>query len=169
MSRLTRDGTAEPVSRDQILRHARRRWNIIFPCSADPEQDWQPYQVDPYSDICDDHTYIHTYYCIHSVRVFSTYLKKKQNAPRPSEHPPVRGEKKSKCLGGILLSIPSQGGKNVKTFRWDQRLRIQNLFIAYKRVPRWKKHCVNIIMSGRSPSLYCTLTLIAMQGHQKKQ
>ena len=31
--------------------------------------------------------------------------KKSQNAPRPSEHPPVRG-----------------GGGNVKTFRWDQSL-----------------------------------------------
>ena len=59
MSRLTRDGTAEPVSRDQILRHARGQGNIIFPCSADHEQDWQPYPVDPYSG--DDHTYIHTY------------------------------------------------------------------------------------------------------------
>ena len=40
------------------------------------------------------------------------------NASRPSEHPPVRGE-------------------NVKTFRWDHRLQIQNLFMAVKRVPRW--------------------------------
>ena len=31
MSRLTRDETAEPVSRDQILRHARGQGNIIFP------------------------------------------------------------------------------------------------------------------------------------------
>ena len=61
MSRLTRDGTAEPVSRDQILRHARGQGNIHFPCSADHEQDWQPYPVDPYSAICDDYTYIHTY------------------------------------------------------------------------------------------------------------
>ena len=63
MSRLTRDGTAEPVSRDQILRHAREQgnMNIHFPCSADHEQDWQPDPVDPYSAICDDHTYIHTY------------------------------------------------------------------------------------------------------------
>ena len=60
MSRLTRDGTAEPVSRDQILRHARGQGNINFPCSADHEQDWQPYPVYPYSAICDDHTYIHT-------------------------------------------------------------------------------------------------------------
>ena len=61
MSRLTRDGTAEPVSRDQILRHARGQGNIHFPCSAEHEQDWQPYPVDPFSAICDDHTYIHTY------------------------------------------------------------------------------------------------------------
>ena len=58
MSKLTRDGTAEPVSRDQILRHARGQRNIHFPCSADHEQDWQPYPVDPYSALCDDHTYI---------------------------------------------------------------------------------------------------------------
>ena len=61
MSKLTRDGTAEPVSRDQILRHARGQGNINFSCSADHEQDWQPYPVNPYSAICDDHTYIHTY------------------------------------------------------------------------------------------------------------
>ena len=60
MSRLTRDGTAEPVSRDQILRHARGQGNINFPRSADHEQDWQPYPVDPYSATCDDHTSIHT-------------------------------------------------------------------------------------------------------------
>ena len=62
MSRLTRDGTAEPVSRDQILRHARGQGNNNFPCSADHEQDWQPYPVDPYSAICDDHTYLHPQY-----------------------------------------------------------------------------------------------------------
>ena len=31
MSRLTRDGTAEPVSRDQILRRERGQGNFIFP------------------------------------------------------------------------------------------------------------------------------------------
>ena len=66
MSRLTRDGTAEPVSRDQILRHARGQGNVHFPYSADHEQDWQPYPVDPYSAICDDHTYIHTYTGYHT-------------------------------------------------------------------------------------------------------
>ena len=50
MSRLTRDGTtAELVSRDQILRRERGQRNIHFICSADHEQDWQPYPVDPYS------------------------------------------------------------------------------------------------------------------------
>ena len=55
------DAGREPVSRDQIIRHVvRGRGNIHhFPCSADHEQDWQPYPVDPYSAIiCDDHTYI---------------------------------------------------------------------------------------------------------------
>ena len=61
MSRLTWDGTAEPVSRDQVLRHVRGQGNVHFPCSADHEQDSQPYPADPYFAICDDHTYIHTY------------------------------------------------------------------------------------------------------------
>ena len=69
MSRLTRDGTAEPVSRDQILRHARGQGGIHFPCSADHEQDWQPYPFDPYSAICDDHTYIHIL-----VSIFFVYI-----------------------------------------------------------------------------------------------
>ena len=56
----------------------------------------------------------------YSSTVHTTCLKKNQNAPRPSEHPPVRG------------------GGDVKMFRWDQRLQIQNLFMAFKQVPRWK-------------------------------
>ena len=48
MSRLTRDGTAEPVSRDQIIGRQRGQGNIHFPRSADHEQDWQPYPIDPY-------------------------------------------------------------------------------------------------------------------------
>ena len=49
MSRLTWDGIAEPVSRDQILRRERGQGNINSSCAADHEQDWQPYPVDPYS------------------------------------------------------------------------------------------------------------------------
>ena len=53
MSTLTRDGTAEPDSRDQILRCERGQGNIHFPCSADHEQNWQSYPVDPHSAITD--------------------------------------------------------------------------------------------------------------------
>ena len=60
MNRLMRDETAEPMSRDQILRRERAHGNIHFPCSADHEQGWRPYPVDPHSAIiyillCDDH------------------------------------------------------------------------------------------------------------------
>ena len=63
MSRLTRDGTAEPVSRDQILRRERGQ-GIQFPYSADHEQDWEPYPVDPYPiALRDDHTTVVWFYC----------------------------------------------------------------------------------------------------------
>ena len=44
-------GTAEPVSRDKILRryYVRGQGDINFPCSADHGQDGQPYPVDLYS------------------------------------------------------------------------------------------------------------------------
>ena len=56
MSRLTRDGTAEPICRGQILRRVRGQGNINFPCLADHEQGWQPYPVDQYYAMCDDNT-----------------------------------------------------------------------------------------------------------------
>ena len=36
-----------------------------------------------------------------------------------------------------LLSIPVRG-KILKRLGWDHRLQIQNLFMAFKRVPRWE-------------------------------
>ena len=56
MNRLTREGTAEPVSRNQILRRERGQGNFHVSCSADHVQDWQPYPVDPYSCYMCDHT-----------------------------------------------------------------------------------------------------------------
>ena len=44
-----RDGTAEPVSRGQIPRREREQGIIRFSSSADHEQNWQPYLVDPCS------------------------------------------------------------------------------------------------------------------------
>ena len=55
MSRLTRDGTAKTPN----LRRERGQGNNCFPCSADHEQDWQPYAVDPYSCYMCDHTCMH--------------------------------------------------------------------------------------------------------------
>ena len=57
MSRLARDGTVELVSRDQIISRERGQGNVHFPCSADHEQDWQPYPVGPYSALFRDSTY----------------------------------------------------------------------------------------------------------------
>ena len=39
----------QTVSRDQILRRERGQGNFNFTCSADHEQDWQTYLVDPFS------------------------------------------------------------------------------------------------------------------------
>ena len=58
MNRLTRDGTAESVSRDQILRRERGQGNIHFSCSAGHVQNWEPYPVDPALAI---HVTIHNY------------------------------------------------------------------------------------------------------------
>ena len=72
MARLIRDGTTEPVSRDQILRPERGQGKIQFPCcSADHEQDWQPYSVDPYLllYVMTIHTYIHKSH-LHAISTF---------------------------------------------------------------------------------------------------
>ena len=63
MSRLTRDGTADP-SRETKFSGTHGDRGILFPCSADHEQDWQPYPFDPYSAICDDHTLVPVRVCI---------------------------------------------------------------------------------------------------------
>ena len=70
--------TMEPVSRNQILRHARGQGNIYFPCSTDHEQDWQPYPVDPYSAMCDDHTYIHT---VNHYLVYPEFIRSRNCVP----------------------------------------------------------------------------------------
>ena len=63
MSRLTRDGTAEPVSKNHILRREQGQGNIHFLCSANHEQGWigNLTRLIITLAICDDHTYIHTH------------------------------------------------------------------------------------------------------------
>ena len=52
------------AGRDQILRRERGQGNNHFPCSADHEQDWQPYLVDPYS----------CYMCDHAIHIIDSSL-----------------------------------------------------------------------------------------------
>ena len=57
MSRLTRDGTAEPVSRDQILRRKRRQGKTFFPIELTTSRNGNLTRLIPTLAICDDHTY----------------------------------------------------------------------------------------------------------------
>ena len=62
MSRLTRDGTAEPVSRDQILRHARGQGNIIFSLQLTTSRIGNLTRlIHTLLYVMTIHTYIHTY------------------------------------------------------------------------------------------------------------
>ena len=64
MSRLTRDGTAEPVSRDQILRHARGQGNIIFPVQLTTSRIGNLTRlIHTLLYVMTIHTYIHAYCC----------------------------------------------------------------------------------------------------------
>ena len=56
MSGMMPDGTAEPVSRDRILRRERGQGKYMFPSSADHnKQDSRSYRLMP--SLRDDHTY----------------------------------------------------------------------------------------------------------------
>ena len=63
MSRLTRDGMAEPVSRDQILRRERgHRENIIFSVQLTTSRIGNHSQlIHTLLKVLTIHTYIHTY------------------------------------------------------------------------------------------------------------
>ena len=114
MNTLTRDGTAETVSRDRILRRGRGQGNIHFPCSADHAQDWQLYPVDTYSCyMCD---YTHTPVTVVKQKTAMTYNQACSNgclrgADFPGvgmiseiKHPP-RYKKGQYFLGDVMKSI----------------------------------------------------------------
>ena len=61
MSELTRDGTAEPVSRDEIFGREREQGKKHSSCAADHEQVWQPYPIHPYFTESVDHICIHNF------------------------------------------------------------------------------------------------------------
>ena len=66
MSRLTRGETAEPVSRDQILRHARGQGDIIFPVQLTTSRIGNLTRlIHTLLDVMTIHTYI--MYCVYCV------------------------------------------------------------------------------------------------------
>ena len=83
VSRLTRDGTAEPVSRDQIFRHARGQGNIIFPVQLTTSRIGNLTRLIHTLAICDDHTYIHTYPVIY---VVANPVRGHKEVPRSTGH-----------------------------------------------------------------------------------
>ena len=123
MSRLARDGTAEHVSRYQILRRERGQGNINFPFSADHEQDWQPYPVEPYSCYMLYYHTIHTQYILPLV-----YVRNNNNNDTYTVYttsgmhvvPVLKSERRSKpCVNiniivniniNIIEHLPNQGG-----------------------------------------------------------
>ena len=58
MGRLTRDGTPESVSRDQILRRERGQENLFFPVQLTTSRIGNLTRLILTLAICDDHTYI---------------------------------------------------------------------------------------------------------------
>ena len=81
MSRLTWDGTAEPVSRDQILRHARGQGDIFFPVQLTTSRIGNLTRlIHTLLHVMTIHTYIHAYakrsdvalYTIRSLFLLST-------------------------------------------------------------------------------------------------
>ena len=72
MSRLTRDGTAEPVSRDQIVRHARGPGNVIFPVQLTTSRIGNLTRlIYTLLYVMTIHTYKHT--CLYKRRKFSAH------------------------------------------------------------------------------------------------
>ena len=86
ISRLTRNGTAKLVSRNQLFR--REGDKGIFPCSADHVNRIGNLPVVLYSAICDDNTYMYVYCC-------SVY----------PQLPPVIGSPWGYCGRGFLFPV----------------------------------------------------------------
>ena len=120
--RLTRDGTAEPVSRDQILRRERGQGNVHFPCSADHELGWQLTRL------------IHTFaicVTIHSINSSIEYRYTSINSPieyRCSIFSPVKrccsqdGATHQVCMVSQPLFMLTDTSVYNKAAKWEDRL-----------------------------------------------
>ena len=72
------DAVAES-GRNPVRKHQIQSRNSRFPCSADHEQDWQPYPANPYSAACDGHTYTSI---MHMYRVLVSFNSRQDNQAR---------------------------------------------------------------------------------------
>ena len=134
MSRLTRDETAEPVSRDQILRRERGQGKNHFPCSAGHEQDWQPCPVDPSLAMCDDNTYIHTYIRRQVARHFTRNgTDQCQNGSSKSLAPRREQPRSTRIVVADLRPAPSATKPtNHAPIRFDQQAQVPQGHTSYK-------------------------------------
>ena len=102
MIRLTRTGRRNPSRETKLLGAYGDRGILIFPvnfpCSADHEQDWQPYPVDPYSAICDDQSNIHTRCILPSIASQQKKIMYTLSSPPPP--PPLRKNKQINASSG---------------------------------------------------------------------
>ena len=123
MSKLTRDGTAEPVvSRDQILRRERGQGNVHFLCSADHEFDWHTLlyvmtMIAPIYKLCTGEALNYK-----KLNVFTLHpLKKNSCVVRLPRKPKVEaGGRHGAGLGariGEILSMPMHREKASVTLR----------------------------------------------------
>ena len=119
MSRLTREGTAKLVSRDEVVRRERGQENINFPCSAGHEQDWQPQPVDPYACYMCHHT--------HMLSVNKTLVSCAVSGVKKVEHNNREGSFSStECRGkdcpesqGYILGIYVSASSSVGSDGWS--------------------------------------------------
>ena len=145
MSRLTWDGTAEPVSRDQTLRHAQGQGNVHSPCSADHEQDLQPYPVNPYSCFFYNRTYIHTYilllYAERSVR--KSHEISLPTLPRNFVGMSLEYPFRDPSSGGILHATSIHQRSCQESFGSSQLITVTSFVLSYRKNIIDVRNCCN--------------------------
>ena len=128
MSRLTRDGTAEPFSRDQILRHARGQGNIIFPVQLTTSRIGNLTRlIHTLLYAMTIHTYIHTYPCLnrtiqrtrkskHSKKQVGKKRERESAPPIITYRAPVTWIREKPCQGNTgLRKCTEQSFRGYKT------------------------------------------------------
>ena len=129
MSRLTRDGTAEPVSRDQILRHARGQGNMFFPVQLTTCRTGNlTLLIHTLLYVMTIHTYIHTsttllglYYPYKTVKIYYICIQHlgHTSSTKTTQAQPSR----SKTLPGqVSLRIETYKGVLYRTTLRNRRL-----------------------------------------------